>query len=89
VALSAPRPPEAWRWGGAGWEQRSAPGALTGVTVAVGDPAETEARWRNVIGGPAGVRFVEGTDGPVEVTVGGSALKEPATIAGVRFSSAG
>jgi hypothetical protein len=89
VALSSPRPPQAWRWGGAGWEQRAVPGTLTGVTVAVNDPSATEARWREVIGGTPGVRFIEGTNGPVEVTVAGSGLTQPATIAGVRFVPAG
>jgi len=88
VALSAPRPPETWRWGGDGWSRRSAPGEIKTVTVAVNDPEATEARWRDVIGGTAGVRFVQGTLGPVELKVAGSELSEPATIAGVRFSPA-
>lgn len=90
VALSTPRPPEAWRWGGEGWTRRSAPGAITGVTVAVEDPATTEERWRHVIGEIAGVQFVRSgkTAGPVEIEVAGSGLTEPATIAGVRFSPA-
>src|SRR3954449_11697349 len=33
VSLDRPIPPESWRWGGPGWEDRAAPGALTGATV--------------------------------------------------------
>jgi hypothetical protein len=88
VALSAPRPQASWRWGGDGWATRSAPGEITGVTVAVNDPDATEARWRDVIGGTDGVRFVQGTLGPVELHLAGSGLSAPATIAGVRFSPA-
>ena len=29
LALSAPQPPETWRWGGEGWSGRAAPGSLT------------------------------------------------------------
>jgi hypothetical protein len=90
VALSAPRPPETWRWGGEGWSRRTAPGSLTGVTVAVADPDATAERWRHVIGDTAGVQFVRNdtASGPVEIDVAGSGLTEPATIAGVRFSPA-
>jgi Glyoxalase-like domain len=90
VALSTPRPPETWRWGGEGWNERAAAGSVTGVTVAVADPDATGERWRHVIGDTPGVRFVrnETADGPVEIEVTGSALAEPATIAGVRFSPA-
>jgi hypothetical protein len=90
VALSAPQPAPAWRWGGAGWEQRSAPGALRGVMVAVADPGPVAQRWREVIGGAAGVRFTgeETAGGPIEISLAGSALREPVTIAGVRFSPA-
>ena len=30
VALSEPRPPASWRWGGEGWSERSVPGEVTG-----------------------------------------------------------
>lgn len=89
VALSSPRPPAAWRWGGDGWEQRAVPATLTGVTVAVKEVETVRERWNHVIGGTAGVSFIEGTAGPVEVMVAGSALNQPESIAGVRFSPSG
>jgi len=70
VALSEPRPASAWRWGGEGWAQRSVPGAVTGLTVAVAEPDEVATRWSEVAGGPIpGCRFVaaESAPGIVEV----------------------
>ncbi len=58
VSLSEPRPPAAWRWGGPGWEGRSAPGCVRGVTVAVADPDAVASRWREIAGGPIPVDFV-------------------------------
>jgi len=91
VSLSAPRPAGSWRWGGPGWEQRSAPGAVAGVTVGVADPDAVAERWQDVIGGLPGVQFVsdQSERGPVEIALeragdGG----EPVEIAGVRFSGA-
>jgi hypothetical protein len=71
VALSEPRPPESWRWGGPDWASRSAPLCVSGAIVAVRDPALVEARWRSVIDGLDGVRFVadEADAGVVEITV--------------------
>ena len=51
VALSEPQPPESWRWGGEGWRERSVPGAVTGLTVAVAEPTEIADRWEGVSGG--------------------------------------
>jgi hypothetical protein len=51
VALSEPHPSESWRWGGEGWSERSVPGELTGLTVAVADPNAMAARWESVAGG--------------------------------------
>ena len=51
VALSEPRPPESWRWGGEGWSERSVPGEVTSLTVAVADPAAMAARWESAAGG--------------------------------------
>ena len=77
VALSMPRPPGSWRWGGPGWRERSSPASLAGVTIAVGDPETVSARWREVLGVPAesaGVRFTEdGAEaGLVEITIAGA-----------------
>jgi hypothetical protein len=58
VSVSQPRPEASWRWGGAGWEERSAAGAIMGITVAVADPDAVRERWSAVIGGlPDGVEF--------------------------------
>ena len=51
VALSEPRPAESWRWGGESWSERSVPGEVTGITVAVADPDAMAARWESVSGG--------------------------------------
>ncbi|HTX45500.1 MAG TPA: VOC family protein [Solirubrobacteraceae bacterium] len=89
VALSTPKPPQAWRWGGAGWEQRAAPGAITSVTVAVTDPDAVAARWRHVIGGPAGIEFVsdDAARGPISMSLKAppAHTQLPADVAGVRF----
>jgi hypothetical protein len=50
VALSQPRPPEAWCWGGPGWRDRSAPFRLTGATVTVSQPVTVADRWQSVLG---------------------------------------
>jgi hypothetical protein len=90
VSLSQPQPPESWRWGGPGWESRSAPLALAGATVAVAQPDEIESRWTEVFGASprgAGVRFEpDGAErGLVEIVLDGG----PANafeLAGVRFT---
>ena len=64
VSVSQPRPPESWRWGGPGWRDRSASGALRGLTVAVADPRSVGDRWREVAGGPIPVEFVADPDEP-------------------------
>ena len=51
VALSEPRPPESWRWGGEGWSERSVPGEVTGLKVAVADPRAMAGRWESAAGG--------------------------------------
>src|SRR5947207_8703468 len=61
VSLDQPRPPGSWRWGGPGWEQRSAPGGVRGATIAVRDPGAVGARWGEILGAnpaEAGIRFV-------------------------------
>jgi hypothetical protein len=73
VSLSAPRPPESWRWGGPEWERRSAPAAVAGATVAVADPVAAAARWEAIIGGLPGVHFLadRGEPGLTEVALSG------------------
>lgn len=58
VSASTPVPSGAWRWGGTGWDERSVPGTITGVTVAVADPRAVGARWSEVLGATPGVEFV-------------------------------
>lgn len=53
VALDQSRPWGSWRWGGPEWTGRigkGAPGRLTGIAVAVSDPAAVAARWAQVLG---------------------------------------
>jgi hypothetical protein len=86
VSLTAPRPQQAWRWGGPGWEQRAVPGQVSGIRIAVGDPDAAAARWRSVVGALPGVEF-ERDDrerGLIEVSVRGADVGA-AEIAGVRF----
>jgi hypothetical protein len=52
VSLSVPVPPGSWRWGGEGWSERSVPGRLTGITIAIPDPDAVSERWAAVAGGP-------------------------------------
>ncbi|MCW3033099.1 MAG: hypothetical protein QOK19_767 [Solirubrobacteraceae bacterium] len=85
VSLDGSRPYGTWRWGGPNWTGRTGEGAagrLTGLTVAVEDPAATAARWGEVLGRPvaggepalvmsdgATVRFVETGERAVEEVV--------------------
>jgi Glyoxalase-like domain len=93
VSLSAPQPPDSWRWAGSGWPGRSAPLRVSGATVAVADPDAVAARWETVLGtdpSAAGISFVadEGERGPVEVAVAvpvPAAGRNPFEIGGVRF----
>ena len=65
VALSEPRPPTSWRWGGEGWSERSVPGGVAGLTVAAADPSALGSRWESVSGGPIpGCRFEEDERSP-------------------------
>ena len=87
VSLSSPEPEGSWRWGGPGWEQRSAALSVTGAVVAVGDPRAVEDRWTAVLGAEPsslGVDFVEdeGEPGLVEIVVEGA--REPIDLGGVR-----
>jgi Glyoxalase-like domain len=89
VSLSAPRPPSAWRWGGPQWTDRSVPGQVAGIRVAVGDLDAVAQRWRRVVGNLPGVQFDrdERDAGLIEVSVivAGSA-RNAVEIAGVRFT---
>jgi hypothetical protein len=81
VSIDAAEPPASWRWGGPRWTGEApavpfAPGGIAAITVAVDDPAAVAARWAEVLGCdldplPSGqeVRFVEGTEGIVEVVL--------------------
>ncbi|MGO9488134.1 MAG: VOC family protein [Solirubrobacteraceae bacterium] len=59
VSLDRSAPYGTWRWGGPDWTARTgtaAPGRLTGITVAVGDPDAVAARWAEVLGVPIAER---------------------------------
>ncbi len=76
VALSEPRPPESWRWGGEGWSERSVPGELTGLTVAAADPTALADRWEGAAGGKIpGCSFTRDERSPgiveIELEIGG------------------
>ena len=78
VSLDSSRPYGTWRWGGPEWTGRTgagAPGRLTGITVAVSDPAMVCERWAEVLGVAsdrglslrcegAEVSFIAAEDGP-------------------------
>lgn len=76
VSLSAPRPVDSWRWGGADWRERAVTGGLARVTIAVAHPDLVARRWAKVAGGPvAGCSFVLDESSPglieIELEVGG------------------
>jgi hypothetical protein len=53
VSIDGSRPYGSWRWGGPEWTAQvgsGAPGELSGVTIAVADPASVAARWGEVLG---------------------------------------
>ena len=56
VSIDGSKPYGSWRWGGPEWTGRidgeGAPGRLSGITVAVADPADTAARWAHVLDVP-------------------------------------
>jgi hypothetical protein len=94
VALDQPRPPEAWRWAGPDWVGGAGTGAaarLTGVTLAVPDPAAVAARWAEVLGvdDVPDVTFRRGEGGLVEAAVelpaGVRAGRDAVDVGGVRF----
>jgi hypothetical protein len=72
VSLDQSRPYGTWRWGGPEWTGRTgagAPGRLAGITLAVADPAETAARWGEVLG--AQVSAGDGGEGLLLCVQGG------------------
>ncbi|HEY8515581.1 MAG TPA: VOC family protein [Candidatus Binatia bacterium] len=53
VSLDRPLPPESWRWGGPGWEEkgaRSEARGIGGVELQSDDPAGLACRWSEVLG---------------------------------------
>ncbi len=63
VSLDRSVPYGTWRWGGPQWTGRTgtgAPGRLTGITLAVPDPAGAAARWAGVLDVP-----IEGVEAPL------------------------
>ena len=81
VSVSEPAPAESWRWGGPDWRERSVPGAITGITVAVADPGAAAERWAEVIDGTPGVEFIADDAEPGIVEVGVEVAGAPATVA--------
>ncbi len=90
VSVSRPEPAEDWRWGGAGWRERSADGSVVGAEVAIEDLDTAAERWRGVLGAEpseAGVslRGDPADSGLVAVRVTGKRGREAVEIGGVRF----
>src|SRR5688572_27823983 len=80
VSVSQPAPPDSWRWGGPGWRERSVPGGITGMTVAVADPVATAERWAGVLGDTPGIEFVADESDAGIIAVQAELGGEPATI---------
>jgi hypothetical protein len=95
VSLSAPKPPDAWIWGGPHWRERSAPYQLTGATITVSQPVAVVDRWQTVLGTElfnVGVRVSadEFERGLTEIILATDEQhvpeqREPLVIGGVRF----
>jgi len=66
VSIDEARPAGSWRWGGPGWEARSAPGRLTGAVIHTADPAAMAARWSEALGVKAKGGVVELADATLE-----------------------
>jgi hypothetical protein len=65
VSLSAPRPPDSWRWGGPGWQQRAVAGRLTGISIAVAHPDVVARRWAEIAGAAVpGCAFMQDESSP-------------------------
>jgi hypothetical protein len=53
VALSEPRPPDSWKWGGPDWRSHARTHVVDGVVgaeIEAGDPAALARRWASVLG---------------------------------------
>ncbi len=96
VSLSQPKPPEAWRWGGADWQARSAPLRITGATITVAQPMGVAALWESILDAQfaeVGIRVSadEFERGLTEVILAADdpanrpARREPIVVGGVRF----
>lgn len=60
VAISSPRPPEAWRWGGPAWSERATESlALSGALVELPEAETAHARWQGVLGAEPAVAGVQ------------------------------
>jgi hypothetical protein len=87
VSLSRPEPPQAWRWGGPRWQERSAARVVIGATIEVPDSDVVADRWKVILGEAPeelGIRFREGSLGLTEIAVEG--LDDAFELAGVRFT---
>ena len=79
VSIDGSRPYGSWRWGGPGWTAQvgsGARGALSGVTIAVADPAGVAARWGEVLGVAAGDDGLELDSGEVRFVAANSPAEE-------------
>ncbi len=96
VALSQPKPPESWRWGGTDWPARSAPLRITGATITVAQPVGVAALWQSILDiqfDQIGIRVSadEFDRGLTEVILAADdrenrpARREPIVVGGVRF----
>jgi len=90
VALSAPKPPDVWRWGGPDWQARSAPLQIAGAEIAVRDPAAVQQRWETVLGAElaaAGIHFTaaDADQGLTAITIAGAQARGTLELGGVRF----
>ena len=70
VSIDEARPAGSWRWGGPGWEARSAPGRLTGAVIHTGEPGRMAARWSEALGVTAKGGVVELADATLEFRPG-------------------
>ena len=52
LSVDTPVPPESWLWGGPDWEERSAPGKLTGAEFVSTDASALRARWAEFLDCP-------------------------------------